>query len=540
MSIAFRTSRTIALFGCMLAGCSSSSTTETSDPTPNSPLEADIRPEGGEIVAPLESTQAGVALRIPKGALTSTVHVVLQGTIDATPLPPTADGIGPQVRILPEGTKLAIPAQLTVPFDSASRAGHRDAASECKVWTREGDGWARLEQTSSTEGSVTVAISTFATSAAGVVLRTKPSICGSTGCQMAQPSANSTQDAPCTSNTGFCVSKLVDPTKSFLLGRTEQLAVVGNRAYYAHSPGTNRVTMVQYDLGTGTSSTFVELAEPESSGFRYPMGNVAVESDGSAWIGVNGIGNVRFRASAPPTVFDREHTFSQGVTIDEGAVLRGTAKFVRRAPFTHAFLEYSLRRDATVQELFVLEGGGADPVFFNTPGRSDANPRVVVVAPYDGFEQFFFAPGPFNGALRDSESDGARVYGAATVSPSDGSFVVARAAHQTPFSIDWRFAPGQPNSVLLRTEDPVASMAIDTQQKLYFVNNESPEIMVVELGGAITRIGLTTASVGTAAHTRMIPKTIRYIREKDQFLLVTRGLAADKPELYLVKRASGG
>lgn len=94
--------------------------------------------------------------------------------------------------------------------------------------------------------------------------------------------------------------------------------------------------------------------------------------------------------------------------------------------------------------------------------------------------------------------------------------------------------------MLLRTEDPVASMAMDTTKKLYFVNNESPEITVVELGGAITRIALTSASVGTAAHTRMIPKTIRYIREKDQFLLVTRGLAADKPEFYLVKRHRAG
>lgn len=524
----------------MLAGCSSSTTTEgTTEPTSNALLEADIGPEGGELVAPPESNQAGLALRIPKGALGSTVHVVLQGTIDPTPLPPTADGIGPQVRLLPEGTKLAIPAELTVPFDSASRAVHRDAASECKVWTREGEGWTRLEQKSSTEETVTVAISTFATSAAGVVLRAKPSICGSGGCRVAQPSGNSTQDAPCTSNTGFCVSKLVDPTKSFLLGRTEQLAIVGNRAYYAHSPGTDRATMVQYDIGTGTSSTFVELAEAGSSGFRYPMGQVAVEADGSAWIGVNGIGNVRFRASATPTVFDREHTFALGVAMDEGAILRSTARFVRQAPFTHAFREFSLRRDATAQVLFITEGGG-DPLFLGTPGKADPNPRVVAVTPYDGFEQFFYAPGPFTGALRDSESDGARVYGAATVSPADESFAVARAAYQTPFSIDWRFAPGQPNSVIVRTEDPVASMAMDNQKKLYFVNDESPELLVVELGGAITRIGLTTASVGTEAHTRMIPRTIRYIREKDQFLLVTRGLASDKPEFYLVKRASAG
>jgi len=82
-------------------------------------------------------------------------------------------------------------------------------------------------------------------------------------------------------------------------------------------------------------------------------------------------------------------------------------------------------------------------------------------------------------------------------------------------------------------------MAIDARDHVYFVNGESPEILVAEVGGAITRVGLTTAAVGTEAHTRLIPQTIRYIAEKDQFLLVTRGLAKDKPELYLVKRTQG-
>lgn len=81
-------------------------------------------------------------------------------------------------------------------------------------------------------------------------------------------------------------------------------------------------------------------------------------------------------------------------------------------------------------------------------------------------------------------------------------------------------------------------MAMDADKRLYFVNNESPELFVVEVGGAITNIGLTTAAVGTDAHTRLIPRTIRFIPGKNQLLLVTRGLSADKPELYLVKRSS--
>ena len=534
-----------SLFLCLIVGSAVGCSGTASEAPPAeeglavAALEADIGPEGGELVAPPDSPQAGVAIRIPPGALDAVVHVVLEGTLDPTPLPPTADGIGPQVRILPEGTKLAKPATLTVPFHAATRSLHRDAASECKVWTRDGEGWKRLEQTASDEKGVTVELSTFATSAAGVVLRQRPIVCATGKCPVLVPSGNSTQDTPCTDADGFCVSRLVDPSKSFMLGRTEQLSVVGNAAYYGHLAAADRATIVKYDIATGQSTTFTELVEPSrGGGFRYPEGRVAVEADGSAWLGIRGTGNVRFRASSAASVFDRSETFAYGVAIDEGAIVRVTGRFATDDPNpSHRSRIIKARRDATEQTLFRFED--SDPLLLGTPGVG-GGARFVAVTDFHGFEQFVFAPGPnFTGTLRDTSSDGRRVYGASAVSPVDQSYAVANAAYQEPRTIDWRLFPGQPHSVVIGPDDPVASMAIDTQNRLYFVNDESPEIMVVEIGGAITRIGLTTATVGSEGHTRMIPKTIRYIREKDQFLVVTRGLAADKPELYLVKRTQG-
>lgn len=506
-------------------------------------LEADIGPEGGEIVAPIESAQAGVALRIPPGALAQTVHVVLQPTLDPTPLPPTADGVGPQVRILPEGTVLAKPARLTVPFDAQSRSHYRDTAADCKVWTREGDGWKRLEQVAFDEATVTVEIGAFATSAAGVVLKPRPTICGTAkGCQVIQPSGNTSQDAPCTSPTGYCVTRLTDPARSFMLGDFEHLAVVDNKAYYGHIPGPERATIVRYDIATGQSTTFTELAEPPRAGssFQYPRGRVAVEADGSAWLGINGYGNVRFRPSSAASVFDRDATFVHGVAIDEGAILRARSRFAPRlANGRENGLVMSAFRDANEQVLFRYDGG-SDPLLLNTPGVADpSGPRLVVRSVFNGFEQFFFGPGTAASVvLRDTENNGSAVYGAVAVSETDNSFAVANAAHQEPWTIDWRFAPGQPSSLVFRPTSPVSSMAMDADKRLYFVNNESPELFVVEVGGAITNIGLTTAAVGTDAHTRLIPRTIRFIPGKNQLLLVTRGLSADKPELYLVKRSS--
>lgn len=505
-------------------------------------LSADIGPEGGELVAPPDSPQAGVSLRIPAGALAQKVRVSIDATLDPTPLPFTADGVGPQVRISPAGTVLAKPALLTVPFDAEARSRFRDRADQCKVWTREGDGWKRLEQVASTETTVTVELSTFATSAAGVLFNPKPTLCGGTStCKVITISGNASQDEPCSSPTGYCVTRLTDPPKSFMLGDFEHLSVSGNKAYYGHIPGVDRATIVRYDIATGQSSLFTELAEPPRSGssFQYPRGRVAVEADGSAWLGINGYGNVRFRASSTPSVFDRDATFVHGVAIDEGAILRTRSKFAPRVNGRENGLVMSVFRDANEQVLFRYDGG-TDPLLLSTPGVADASgPRLVVRTAFNGFEQFFFGPGTAASVvLRDTESDTSTVYGAVAVSERDNSFAVANAAYQEPWRIDWRFAPGQPSSIVLRPDVPVSSMAMDASGQLFFVNNESPELFIAEVGGAITRVGLTTAGAGTDSNTRLIPRTIRFIREKNQFLLVTRGLAADKPEFYLVKKSS--
>jgi len=427
-----RSSRLLALVGCVVVGCG----TAVPEAAPEeevavaAALEADIGPEGGEIVAPADGPNAGFALRIPAGALSSTVHVVVRGALDATPLPATAAGIGPQVSLLPEGTALAKPARLTVPFDAATRARHRDAASECKVWAREGDGWKRLEQVASDEQGVTVEIATFATSAAGVVLRSKPvTLCDGGRCRVVLPSGNAAQDEPCTSPNGYCVSRLTDPSRSFMLGDSEQLSVVGNAAFYGHLPGAERATIVKYDIATGQSSTFVELAEPGGTGFRYPRGRVAVDADGSAWLGIHGTGNVRFRASAPASVFDRDRLFAHGVAIDQGAVVRLTSRFATDDPNPwHRSRIFGARRDANEQTLFRYEDG--DAILLGTPGVG-GGARFLAVTPFNGFEQFTFAPGAFTGALRDTRNDGTRAYGAAAVSPVDQSYAVANAAYKS-------------------------------------------------------------------------------------------------------------
>src|SRR5688572_29636544 len=93
--------------------CSSDDTREEPVTLAAGSASAEIGPEGGTL-APDETTGfAGFTLEIPPGALAAKTTVTLQGVMDLVPLPEFAERVGPQVKILPEGTVLAKPARLT-------------------------------------------------------------------------------------------------------------------------------------------------------------------------------------------------------------------------------------------------------------------------------------------------------------------------------------------------------------------------------------------------------------------------------------------
>lgn len=57
------------------------------------------------MTAPPGSGYAGVSLRFPAGALSQRVRVSFQGVLDDTPLPDTAERVGPAVKILPRARR---------------------------------------------------------------------------------------------------------------------------------------------------------------------------------------------------------------------------------------------------------------------------------------------------------------------------------------------------------------------------------------------------------------------------------------------------
>jgi hypothetical protein len=145
----------IALAGCNSYGSSSS---YQAPPVSSNVMQATIGAQGGVIAGATGTPLAGVKVVFPPGAIAKDTLIEIKSVDTETPLQPPALRVGPQFDIRPTGMQLAMPAQVTLPFDESAVVANDRFDNEVSVQTQAGG---QKEQVDSSAGSVTFDLSTL-------------------------------------------------------------------------------------------------------------------------------------------------------------------------------------------------------------------------------------------------------------------------------------------------------------------------------------------------------------------------------------------
>ncbi|NOU31439.1 MAG: hypothetical protein HOO96_26370 [Polyangiaceae bacterium] len=517
----------------MLAACSSTE----SGPVVVTGDSAEIGPKGGELKGALEGSFAGFSIKIPAGALKDTVKVSFVGISDDTPLPDTAERVGPQIAIQPAGTQLAMPAELTVPLDPERLESYDGTPETCKVWARKGDGWERVEALRHGLGSVTVPIRTFATAAAGVTF-VPTAACK--GCTPA-PVADSGPACDALSAT-YCIVKLPRPENMTFLDEFASLTVAGTKVYWAAVVDGNP-TVLRYDLQNPVGSAFVYPSwAGAASGPTSTRGRVAVVSENEVWASFAGYGNLRFRAGAPAEAYDVPPTVQPaGVSTDGvGRLLR----FSRQSVGSNK-IDVRIADGLSTETKFLFNYAavipGSNPLEANPPenivaagnastfrlrslhrgiGRGfEGGDPVALSLGFWGVQ--FHMPGSTLGTILDNDTKtfGPAIFGNAAVQVSGAGTQYTRFDDQNNPTTTGGF--------------PVAVRDIAQRGDLFAIASGRPEFYVVNAGNALTVTGLAIDGVSPAnlSPWRLAPTFLA----GNPLLLVTRGPVIKKGEFYLIR-----
>ena len=516
----------LALSVLVLDACKS----ENEEPEQIPPGFVEIGPEGGELVDKGEKFP-GFVLKIPPGALSSRVRVSFESAYDDTPLPPNAERVGPQVKIMPEGTVLAKPAQLTLMMDHDLRSQFEEPASDCKVWMREGDGWQKLEAIATTEDSVTVEISKLpSAAAAGVTSFARPVTCAT--CAPARTLLPS--EPACTDPSGYCLVEL--PQSLFLPVQFLQTATVSNgHLYWANVTSTMSILTRRRDILAGTDVDYPQHPGGEAVGSLMTP-PVQVEPDETVWFASGSRGNVRIPKQGLTTVFD----FPGTDTIIPGAVTRPEAVSVlgtRVVRFTS-----SMQFSTAIRYFFSKEGSSA-PVMMYTGSFSE---QLAVRASGNSFMLRSSTRGVCTTPSNAVKCTPTRTfidlpsYGAFAV--SGPNIVAATTASSSTKQLHWRtnppFPSGQPDAKVTLPAG-ASDIAIDEDgSKVYVINNGRPEIMIIDRANptGVTSLPLTTLPPGTDEYNRMRARRIFFLPGKNELLLIT-GAGAGSSKLFRVRKA---
>ncbi|HET7785517.1 MAG TPA: hypothetical protein VFL36_06065 [Myxococcales bacterium] len=153
------------------AACSSYGSGATAQKPPQANanvLQSTIGPEGGVLSGAAGTALEGVKLVIPPNALAAATMIQIQPVASAVPLPASALRVGPQLEIAPAGTQLAIPAQVTVPFDDGAVSANDRFGDEVEALVLSQGQWAQTRQSDSAAGSLTFNLSRLDVVSAGI------------------------------------------------------------------------------------------------------------------------------------------------------------------------------------------------------------------------------------------------------------------------------------------------------------------------------------------------------------------------------------
>ena len=158
--------------GQSLAACSDAASSDSSEEQAaeaQASLTSRMGPEGGEIVGEEGSAFEGVTIVVPPGALEDETVISLRAVDQGEkPLPKAALPCGPMFALEPADLELALPIQVTLPFDPEIVKGELRFEDEVKVWVATDDGWGRELPFETTSGQVSIELGALTTVAAGI------------------------------------------------------------------------------------------------------------------------------------------------------------------------------------------------------------------------------------------------------------------------------------------------------------------------------------------------------------------------------------
>lgn len=485
-------------------------------PAPLQSISATIGTEGGELVGEPNTQLEGVRLVVPPGALSEPTLLSIQGTIDSTPLPPTAEGIGPQFAILPDGIEFAAPVLLTVPFDPVLRGGWDTPDEECRVWYREADGWARADAVEATPQGVTVELPHTTVAGAGTFANIRP-----VGCVF--NCATATPGPTCLDGDRFCLSRLGTQT---VASSFSTYSFARGVVYWIFAPSSGSIAIAGFDVINRRAVASTGAANAMSG---TPTGEITPDDSGALWLGFRHRANVRFEVGRLATLFDTLTTSTDpraiGVVFDQATRLpvrmRATVVPSRSGqPLSQSITAVrdgllfglgiafgALEIDGVIQLGRALSQPPGQP-FLVFGGRWGVNPRSMTTATEMRFpitcggqpiaEIRSVAGSPTNGswAMLCRRTD------------NRGALVVNGAARQS-------FEVG-----LI----PTGRLTVDGDRNAYLADLTRPQITRFGTDGGAVVVPLTTLTdVNDPAYAAMIPVAVFYDNGLDSLVLVTRG-----------------
>lgn len=501
-------------------------------------LSALIGPDGGELVGDEDGPFAGVHVVVPAGALTYEVDLRIEGILDPTPLAETAERVGPQFALLPDDTLFNVPVQVTVPYDMELRGGWDIPDEECRVWFRDGDGWARAEQIASDEASVTVELDGATTFAAGVLRGTR-----TRGCRIGCTSPSRTQppETDCRDGDTFCLEQIgSEHEPSFM----NYYSLTDGVLYWLTAPGRNQLALAGFDITQRRGSLTATMNDAPSGGVVV-AGEVSRDRDGGLWIGLRGFGNVRFNGQRIPSRFDTgSSVIPVGVGIDAntGEAVRFRYRPVREGRGGRSLTllgQLSAVSNGFTVELGSVEGtsiiNSVEQIGREVSGGAPREPWVVV------------SNGWGTKALRIRQRPSARY------SPDErcGPDATLRTIHQVALSDSGRgyatlcstsdgeswisgdSEENMPSVQLTDASSKFGRIAVDLGGNVWMIRLDEPVVVRITRDGGITEIPLTEAASDTAQFEAMTPRSIHYVHDSDDLVIVTRG-ARGAPEFWLV------
>ena len=493
-------------------------------PAPAEVLSMMIGPMGGELVAAEGSALEGFRLVVPAGALATPVELRVEGTVDPTPLPEGAQAIGPHFTILPAGVAFAVPAQLTLPFDSMLRGAWETPDEECKIWYRTGAGWARAEAIASSPTSVTVSLSETTTAGAGVLTTPRTLGCAFSCGATAAPVAN------CRDGDRWCLSQLGTQHVSDVSG---WYSYSRGTLFWVTSPSSGNVAIAGFDV---LNRRALETTGNMNLGtIASTAGEVVVDRNGARWLGFQRRGNVRFELGRLATMFD---AFSSSTLLPQAAGIgfdnvaqqpirfRATAVPGSSSAGTALSQRITAVRDGSTFDLGIVRALGAaiNSVQVHQPGRAStaassfhfAGPEYASVGTFALRNQ----PSAINFVANQCAGQPLREVRAFTTSPTGNSTAFLCVAEDQTGAL---IARGATRASFLRAEMPSGKLAVDADGNAYLADMSRPQITRFTTDGGVTVVPLTSEASTSPEYNRMIPRTIHYDSGLDTLYIVTRG-----------------